>query len=218
MKNSWRNELCGCNLNMEDLDTAVSEETINRFIMIMKKAMSNEKLTQEEYCVIVDTLITITITRKCNKARSFSVHDLNGTKQSCHIYITYRWNNIQHCLCSEPQNIRHTWPSRYTLCRNSVGPTSQLLEVCQTTGKTAVTTPGTCILEYASGTMITKPGKAVTKVTKMHDKHITTTKIRHAIATAGNKLLTDVERRAVAKGISHTYETLVPGFFDRGFL
>ena len=60
MKNSWRNELCGFNLNMEDLDTAVSEETINRFIMIMKKAMSNEKLTQEEYRVIVDTLITIT--------------------------------------------------------------------------------------------------------------------------------------------------------------
>ena len=57
-----------------------------------------------------------------------------------------------------------------------------------------------------SGTMITKPGKAVTKVTKKHDKHITTTKIRHAIATAGNELLTDVERRAVAKGIGHTME------------
>jgi hypothetical protein len=53
MKNLWRNELCDFILNMEDLDTAV-------FIMIMKKAMSNEKLTQEEYRVIVDTLITIT--------------------------------------------------------------------------------------------------------------------------------------------------------------
>jgi hypothetical protein len=58
MKNLWRDELCGFNLNMEDLHTAVPEVTINRFIMIMKNAMSNKKLTQEEYCVIVDTLIT----------------------------------------------------------------------------------------------------------------------------------------------------------------
>ncbi|XP_028416842.1 uncharacterized protein LOC114541052 [Dendronephthya gigantea] len=39
MQNSWRNELCGFNLTMEDIDTAVSEHTIARFIAIMKQAM-----------------------------------------------------------------------------------------------------------------------------------------------------------------------------------
>jgi Na+-translocating ferredoxin:NAD+ oxidoreductase RnfG subunit len=64
MKQSWRDELCGFKLTMSDLDTAVSKETINLFKEIMKKAMNNETLSQEEYRVIVDTIITITITQE----------------------------------------------------------------------------------------------------------------------------------------------------------
>ena len=49
---------------MSDLDSAVSQETIDRFTKIMNKAMVNRKLSEEEYRVIVDTLITITITQE----------------------------------------------------------------------------------------------------------------------------------------------------------
>ena len=55
----------------------------------------------------------------------------------------------------------------------------------------------------ASGKIIDKPGKAVSKVMKKSEKHIRPTKIRHCIATAGNDHLTDVERRAIAEGIGH---------------
>ena len=64
MKNSWRDELCGFKLNMSDLDTAVTEEQIDRFMTIMKKAMNNEELSPEDNRVIVDTVITLTITQE----------------------------------------------------------------------------------------------------------------------------------------------------------
>jgi site-specific recombinase XerD len=35
----------------------------------------------------------------------------------------------------------------------------------------------------ANGKMISKPGQAVMKITKKHERHITTTKVRHCIAT-----------------------------------
>ena len=63
--------------------------------------------------------------------------------------------------------------------------------------------------------MISQPGKAVTKVTQKHEKHITTTKVRHCVATAGNELLSDVERRAVAKGIGHTMEVHNTTYTDK---
>ena len=59
MQQSWRSELCGLKLTMCDFDTAVSEETTERFQNIMKKAMDGTKLTQEEFRLIVDaTTIT----------------------------------------------------------------------------------------------------------------------------------------------------------------
>ena len=58
----------------------------------------------------------------------------------------------------------------------------------------------------ANGKMISQPGKAVTKVTESHEKRITSTKVRHCVATAGNDALNDVERRAIAKGIGHSTE------------
>ena len=64
MQQSWRSELCGLKLTMCDLDTAVSEETTERFQSIMKKAMDGTKLTEEEFRLIVDALITITITQE----------------------------------------------------------------------------------------------------------------------------------------------------------
>ena len=54
--------------------------------------------------------------------------------------------------------------------------------------------------------MIDKPGKAVTRVTKKSEKHITPTNIRHCIATVGNDHLTDVKRRVIAKGIGHSMD------------
>ena len=63
--------------------------------------------------------------------------------------------------------------------------------------------------------MISQPGKAVTKATKKHEKHITTTKVRHCVATAGNELLSDVERRAIAKGIGHTMEVHNTTYTDK---
>ena len=44
------------------------------------------------------------------------------------------------------------------------------------------------------------------KITKKHERHITTTKVRHCIATSGNDVLDDVDRRSIAKGIGHSME------------
>ena len=64
MKNAWRNELCGLNISMEGIDEAVSPDTAKQFSKLMEKAMENQKLAPEEYRLIVDTLITLTITQE----------------------------------------------------------------------------------------------------------------------------------------------------------
>ncbi|XP_028418405.1 uncharacterized protein LOC114543745 [Dendronephthya gigantea] len=90
MQNSWRDELCGFNLTMEDLDTAVSEDTIAQFIAIMKQAMSKTRLTQKEYRLIVDTLITITITQESAiRPGAFQFMTLQEIDNPGNIYITY---------------------------------------------------------------------------------------------------------------------------------
>ena len=58
----------------------------------------------------------------------------------------------------------------------------------------------------ANGEMVNQLGKAVMKVTKSHEKHITSTKVRHHVATDSNDALNNAERRAVAKGIRHSME------------
>jgi hypothetical protein len=206
MKNSWRDELCGFNLNMEDLDTAVSEQTINRFIMIMKKAMSNEKLTQEEYRVIVDTLITITITQESAiRPGAFQFMTLTELNNPV-IYISPTDGTIYNIVfVLNHKTFATHGPLAIPFAETSWVQLHNYLKYVRPQVKPQLLHQELVFLN-ASGTMITKPGKAVTKVTKKHDKHITTTKIRHAIATAGNELLTDVERRAVAKGIGHTME------------
>ena len=204
MKNLWRDELCGFNLNMEYLYTAISEETINRFIMIMKKAMSNEKLTQEEYRVIVDTLITITITQESAKRpgafQFMTLTELNNPV----IYISPTDGTIYNIVfVLNHKTFATHGPLAIPFAETVWVQLHNHLKYVRPQVKPQLPHQELVFLN-ASGTMITKPGKAVTKVTKTHDKHITTTKIRHAIATASNELLTDVERRAVAKGIGHT--------------
>ena len=189
---------------MEDLDTAVSEETINRFIMIMKKAMSNEKLTQEEYRVIVDTLITIT-QESAIRPGAFQFMTLTELNNPL-IYISPTDGTIYNIVfVLNHKTFATHGPLAIPFAETVWVQLHNYLKYVRPQMKPQLPHQELVFLN-ASGTMITKPGKAVTKVTKMHDKHITTTKIRHAIATTGNELLTDVERRAVAKGIGHTME------------
>ena len=64
MKNSRRDELCGCKLNMSDLDTAVTKEQSDRFMAVIKKAMKDEHFSPEEFRVIINTIISLTFTQE----------------------------------------------------------------------------------------------------------------------------------------------------------
>lgn len=206
MQNSWREELCGFKLITDDLDTAVSEETIKSFIMIMKKAMKDEKLTPEEYRVIVDALITLTITQESairpgafqfmtleeldNPVTYISSSD--GTVYNI-VFVLNHKTFASHGPLAVPFP-ESAWVQLHNylkFVRPQVKPKAPYKQL---------------VFLNASGKMINQPGKAVTKVTKKHEKHITPTKIRHCIATAGNDLLTDAERRAIAKGIGHSMD------------
>ena len=206
MQNSWRDELCGFNLTMEDLDSAVSEDTIARFITIMKQAMLKEKLTQEEYRHIVDTLITITITQESAiRPGAFQFMTLqeidnpvtyisptDGTVYNIVFVMNHKTFATHGPLpVPFPETVWIQLHNYLKYVRPQVKPKSPYKQN---------------VFLNASGRMLTKPGKAITKVTKKHDKHITATKVRHTIATAGNERLSDAERRAIAKGIGHSME------------
>lgn len=206
MKNSWQEELLGLKLTTDDLDTAISDQNISNFITIMKKAMSNLKLTQEEYRVIVDTLISLIITqesairpgafqfmtlRELDSPVTF-VSPTDGTIYNI-VFVLNHKTFATHGPLAVPFP-ESAWVQLHNYLKyvrpqtNPKAPHQQL------------------VFLNASGKMISQPGKAVTKVTKKHAKHITATKIRHCVATAGNEILTDAERRAMAKGIGHTMQ------------
>ena len=71
-ENSWHDELCGCKLNMSDLDTAVTKEQSNRFMAVIKKAMKDKHLSPEEFRVIINTIISLTFTQESAIRREHS--------------------------------------------------------------------------------------------------------------------------------------------------
>ena len=145
--------------------------------MIMKNAMSNKKLTQEEYRVIVDTLITITITQESAiRPGAFQFMTLTELNNPV-IYISPTDGTIYNIVfvlnhktfathgplaISFSETVWVQLHNYFKYVRPQVKPQLPHQEL---------------VFLNASGTMLTKPGKAVTKVTKKHDKHITTTKI-----------------------------------------
>lgn len=206
MKNSWREELCGLKLTTHDLDTAVSEETIKQFTKAMKKAMSNIELNPKEYRIIVDTIISVIITQESavrpGAFQFMKVEEVNNpvthvspTDGIIHniVFVMDHKTFGSHGPIAVPFP-ENTWVQlhnylKYVRPQTDPKPPHKQL-----------------VFLNANGKMIKQPGKAVSKVTKKHQKHFTPTKIRHCIATAGNDELTDAERRAVAKGIGHTME------------
>ena len=205
MKNSWRDELCGYNLNMDDVDTAVSEATIEKFISIMKKAMKGERLTQEEYRVIVDTLITLTVTQESAiRPGAFQFMALEELDSPV-TYISTDGTVYNIVFVLNHKTFATHGPIPVPFPESAWVQLHNYLKFVRPQVKPKPPHQKFVFLN-ASGKMITQPGKAVSKVTMGHEKHITSTKIRHCIATAGNDELTDAERRAVAKGIGHTME------------
>jgi len=214
MQHSWRDELCGFRLTMSDIDSAVSQETIYTFTKIMNKAMDNTKLSEKEYRIIVDTLITITITQESairpGAFQFMTMEELNHP--TTYISTDGTIYNIVFVLNHKTFGTHgpppvpfqdSTWVQLHNylkFVRPQVKPKSPHKHL---------------VFLNASGKMISQPGKAVTKVTKKHEKHITTTKVRHCVATAGNELLSDTERRALAKGIGHTLEVHDSTYTDK---
>ena len=205
MQQSWRSELCGLKLTMCDLDTAVSKGTTERFQNIMKKAMDGTKLTEEEFRLIVDALITITITQESSiwpGAFQFMtieemsnpvmyISDTVGTIYNI-VFVLNHKTFATHGPAAVPFQDT-TWVQLHNYLK-FVRP--------QVESKS----PYKHLVFLNANGMIKQPGKAVTKVTKSHEKHITSTKVRHCVAMAGNDALSDAERRAIAKGIGHLME------------
>ena len=189
MKNSWRDELCGFSRTMQDVDT-YGQAKVDR-----RRASTNRRHTDNFN----------SHPRKCGKARWISIHYIGRTGKSTNIHFNNRWYSLQHCVCVESQTFAThgplpvpfgeiTWIHLYNYLkyvRPQVEPKAPDQHL---------------VFLNASGKMISQPSKAVTKVTKHHKKKITTTKVRHCIATVSSQQLTDVERQAVAKGIGHTME------------
>lgn len=215
MQNSWRDELAGFRLNMDDVDTAVSEEKIEHFTAIMTRAIGGEKLTNEEYRVIVDTLITITITQESAvRPGAFQFMTLDeldrpvthispsdGTVYNI-VFVLNHKTFATHGPIAVPF-AESVWVQLHNYLK-FVRPQARPKPPFQK-----------LVFLNANGKMITQPGKAVSKVTKAHEKHITPTKIRHCVATAGNDALSDQERRAVARGIGHTMRVHDQVYTDR---
>ena len=166
--------------------------------------MLNQKLTQEDYRVIVDTLIIITITQESairpGAFQFMTLQELDnpityisptdGTVHNIVFVINHKTVGTHGPLAVPfPETVWIQLHNYVKYVRQQVKPKIPFQHL---------------VFLNANGKMICQPGKAVSKVTKHHQKHVTPTEIRHCIATTGNELLTDVERRAVAKGIGHT--------------
>ena len=205
MQHSWRDELCGFKLTMCDLDTAVSKETTDKFAKIMKKAMNNAELSQEEYRVIVDTIITITITQESAiRPGAFQFMTLEELGNPV-TYISSDGTIYNIVFVLNHKTFASHGPSAVPFQDTTWVQLHNYLKFVRPQVKPKAPHKHLVFLN-ANGKMISQPGKAVIKVTKKHDKHITATKVRHCIATAGNDELSDAERRAIAKGIGHSME------------
>lgn len=206
MQNSWRDELCGFRLTMEDVDTAVSPETTKRFVKIMEKAMANRKLKAEEYRVIVDTLITLTITQESAiRPGAFQYMTLQELENPL-TYISTTDGTVYNIIFVLNHKTFSTHgPLAVPFAETVWIPLHNYLKYVRPQVEPKSPHQHLVFLN-ASGKMMRQPGKAITKATKHHEKKITATKVRHTIATVGSEKLTDVERRAVAKGIGHTME------------
>lgn len=206
MKNSWREELLGFRLTMQDIDTAVSEDTILNFTKAMEKAMEKKTLSGQEHRVIVDTIITLTLTQESAirpgafqfmTLEEFSkpltyISPTDGTIYNIVFVLNHKTFATHGAIAVPfPEEVWVSLHNYLKYVRPQVNPKAPFQHL---------------VFLNANGKMINQPGKSVTKITKHQPKNITPTKIRHCVATAGAEKLSDVERRAVAKGIGHTME------------
>ena len=172
----------------------------------MSTPMGKQKLTGKEHRLIVDTLITLTVTQESTvRPGGFQfmaleelenpltyISTTDGTVYNI-VFVLNHKTFATHGPLPVPFG-EITWIHLYNYLkyvRPQVEPKAPDQHL---------------VFLNASGKMISQPSKAVTKVTKHHKKKITTTKVRHCIATVSSQQLTDVERQAVAKGIGHTME------------
>ena len=175
MQNSWREEITGMKLTTHDLDTAVSKEIIEQFSGIMKKAMGRVELTQREYRVIVDTIISV-ITTQESAARPgafqfITIEEVNNPVT----YVSETDGTIYnivfvmgHKTFGTHGPIAVPFPEKawiqlhnylkYVRPQSHPKPPNQHL-----------------VFLNAKGNMISQPGKAVSKVTRKHPKHFTPT-------------------------------------------
>ena len=206
MQQWWRNELCGLNLTMSDLGSAVSEETTQQSSNTMKKAMDGKKLSREEFRVIVDTLMTITITQesaiRLGAFQFMTLEELNNPIT----YISNSDGSIYNIVCVLNYNTFATHgPSAVPFQDTTWIQLHNYLKFVRPQVKPKAPYKHLVFLN-ANGEMVNQLGKAVMKVTKSHEKHITSTKVRHRVATDSNDALNNAERRAIAKGIRHSME------------
>lgn len=203
MQNSWREELFNTRLIMKDVQEAISEEDIVQFRTALDKAMKKVKLSPKEYRKIIDTIFAwVTTQTSAVRAGAFQCMTIEELRNPMpyiddegeifNIVFVFRHKTFStHGPIAVPFDA-HAWTAVSNYVRY-VRPT-----VLKDANEELV-------FLNAAGNPIDRAGKGISKFSKP-DKHITVRKIRHATATSGNEVLSDIERRSVARAIGHTMQ------------